>query len=208
LKISNDEAASLFTSSAASTATATKQIEEKIQSLRIQAWTTLKIDTVKRIVTVEKNDEQLVTESQLDGVYILKTDVKTETACIATIHDRYKDLSKVESAFRTMKTGYLEVRPIFVRKDPRTRGHVFVVMLAYLLVQELESYWKDLELTTKEGIDELSSIVYTTVTVNEVTCLKLPEPTTRAANLLNHANLALPAVLPNKQGGVHTTAAA
>jgi len=156
-------------------ATAHKAVEEKISQLRIQAWATLKIDEGKRTITVEKDTDRLATESQLDGVYVIKTDVKAEVASQQIIHDRYKDLSKVEFAFRTMKTGYLEVRPIFVRKDPRTRGHVFVVMLAYLLIQELESYWKDLGLTTKEGIDELASIAYTTVTVNEVISCQRPQ---------------------------------
>ena len=37
-----------------------------------------------------------------------------------------------------MKTGMLEVRPVFVRKDSRTRGHIFSCMLALKLHRELE----------------------------------------------------------------------
>jgi hypothetical protein len=37
----------------------------------------------------------------------------------------------VETAFRTCKTSHLEVRPVFVRTEANTRGHVLVVMLAY-----------------------------------------------------------------------------
>lgn len=44
------------------------------------------------------------------------------------VHDRSRDLHEVEQDFRTMQTGLLEVRPIFVRKAPRTRAHVFVTM--------------------------------------------------------------------------------
>jgi transposase len=47
------------------------------------------------------------------------------------VHDRYKDLASVEQAFRTCKTVHLEVRPIFLRLEARTRAHAFVVMLAY-----------------------------------------------------------------------------
>ncbi len=36
---------------------------------------------------------------------------------ISVIKDRYKDLKYVESAFRTMKTVHLEVRPYYVRKE-------------------------------------------------------------------------------------------
>jgi len=55
-----------------------------------------------------------------------------------TAHDRYKDLAHVEHDFRTLKTGWLEVRPIFVRKESRTRGHVFVCLLAWKLSRELQ----------------------------------------------------------------------
>ena len=47
-------------------------------------------------------------------------------------------LQKIERDFRTLKTGMLEVRPVFVRKDSRTRGHVFCCMLALKLYRELE----------------------------------------------------------------------
>ena len=36
-----------------------------------------------------------------------------------------------------MKTGLLEIRPIFVRKAPRTRAHVLVTMLALKVVREM-----------------------------------------------------------------------
>ena len=46
------------------------------------------------------------------------------------VHDRYRDLAQVEKAFRSFKTSFLEVRPVFVRRGKSTRGHVLVVMLA------------------------------------------------------------------------------
>ena len=51
------------------------------------------------------------------------------------MHARYKDLAKVESAFRTIKTGMLGIRPVYVRKESRTRGHVVVTMLGYMIAQ-------------------------------------------------------------------------
>ena len=39
---------------------------------------------------------------------------------------------------RATKTGALEVRPIFVQKASRTRGHVFCCMLALKLAREME----------------------------------------------------------------------
>jgi transposase len=181
-----------------------KQLRAKLEGLGIQSWAILKIDEETRTIALEKDAQALQEEAHLDGVYIIKTDVEAQNAPTQTIHDRYKDLTKVESAFRTIKTGHLEVRPIYVRKDPRTRGHVFVVMLAYLLVQELEKCWKDLDMTVQEGIDELAALSIMQATVNTITFLKLPEPSQRARQLLTHAQMALPLVLPTTKKGVHT----
>jgi len=48
------------------------------------------------------------------------------------VHSRYKDLAMVEKSFRMSKTGHLELRPIHVRTEKSTRGHVFAIMLTYL----------------------------------------------------------------------------
>ena len=61
--------------------------------------------------------------------------------------DRYKNLGDVEFAFRTMKTTIEEMRPIFVRNEQRTKGHVFVVMLAYMIVKYLSNEIENLEYT-------------------------------------------------------------
>ena len=43
----------------------------------------------------------------------------------------YKDLAKVERAFRSMKTVDLKVRPIYHRTAQRVRAHVLLCLLAY-----------------------------------------------------------------------------
>ena len=75
--------------------------------------------------------------ARLEGCYVLETDVPQTALDAQTIHDRYRDLHEVAQDFRTMKTGRLEVRPIFVRKAPRPRAHVFVTMLAVHVVREM-----------------------------------------------------------------------
>jgi len=83
-------------------------------------------------VIVEVDEEYLQEISELDGCCALKTDLPTEAAGAYTIHDRYKDLALVEQGFRTMKTDHLKVRPIFVRTETHTRGHVLVVFLSVI----------------------------------------------------------------------------
>jgi hypothetical protein len=44
---------------------------------------------------------------------------------------RYKDLTRVERAFRSLKTVDLEIRPIRHRVEKRVRAHLFLCLLAY-----------------------------------------------------------------------------
>jgi hypothetical protein len=143
--------------------------------------------------------------AKLDGCYCLKTDVLPDQATKETIHDRYKDLAHVEWAFRTSKTGLLEARPFYVRLETRTRGHLLVVMLAYLLVQELAKCWRDLELTVEEGLDELKSLCTTRVTVKGQSVLhNVPQPRASVQRLLDAAHVTLPKTIADRGVRVST----
>jgi transposase len=83
----------------------------------------------------------------------------------------------VETAFGTSKTSHLEVRPVFVRTEAGTRGHVLVVMLSYMLVRELKRAWKDFDLTVEKGLDELNRICAMELSVAGMDALlRLPDP--------------------------------
>jgi len=81
-----------------------------LEEPKVEKW--LNATVTQRVITIEKD------QSALEQ---------------AALHDRYCGLESVERAFRTMKTAHLEMRPVFVRKEKSTKGHVFVVMLALLL---------------------------------------------------------------------------
>lgn len=101
---------------------------------------------------VEIDASALERIGQLDGCYVLKSDVSQGAASAEQLHGRYKDLSQVEQAFRTMKTAHLEIRPVYVRTAAHTRAHVFIVMLAYRLRRELEAAWREMDLTVEDGL--------------------------------------------------------
>jgi hypothetical protein len=61
--------------------------------------------------------------AQLDGCYVIKTDLPVSTVSTQEVHDRCKDLTQVEQAFRTCKTAHLETRPIDVRTEAHRRAH-------------------------------------------------------------------------------------
>jgi transposase len=151
-----------------------------------------------RHIMVSVDDDALTDEAKLDGCYVLKSDLSLEAATKETIHNRYKDLALVESAFRCSKTVHLELRPIHVRLATRTRGHVFVVMLAYQLIQELAVRWRDLEVTVKEGINELSSLCAQQVSLNGSLSNQIPHPRGSIKKLLDAARVRMPEALPSK----------
>jgi transposase len=84
-------------------------------------------------LTFERKTEQINAEALLDGIYVLRTDVKPAILDAAGTVRAYKNLATVERAFRSIKTVDLEVRPIHHRRTQRVRAHVLLCMLAYYL---------------------------------------------------------------------------
>ena len=87
---------------------------------------------------MEPQQQAIARHLELAGCYVITTDVAGAGMDAQQVHDSYMALQRVERDFRAMKTGALEVRPIFVQKASRTRGHVFCCMLALKLVREME----------------------------------------------------------------------
>ena len=76
-------------------------------------------------------DEVVEHDGNLDGCYIITTNLPKEEMDALTVVKSYKKLILVEKAFKNLKTVQLEVRPIYHRKDDRIKAHVFMCMLAY-----------------------------------------------------------------------------
>ncbi|MBF0564791.1 MAG: hypothetical protein HQK89_06070 [Nitrospirae bacterium] len=88
----------------------------------------------------------------------------------------------------------------------RTRAHMFVVMLAYLIMRELASRLKDIELTVEKGIRELGTFCVMDVMVKgELSCRKLPKPSPNIQKLLDAAQVTLPEVVLRDGTVVATT---
>ena len=81
----------------------------------------------------ERNREKINAESRLDGVYIIRTSLSGTDIGAEQAVEAYKALSRVERAFRALKTDRLEMRPIYVYAENQVRAHVFLCMLAWYL---------------------------------------------------------------------------
>lgn len=78
-----------------------------------------------------RDEQKIAQEAALDGLYVIRTSVSRQEFSAEAAVRAYKDLSKVERAFRCIKTVDLKVRPIYHRLEERVRAHVFLCMLAY-----------------------------------------------------------------------------
>jgi len=143
---------------------AVKNIEDEVGKMKLSGCLTVAACEDKREIEISINEQALEQIQMLDGCYVIKTDLKKADANKQVVHDRYKDLSEVEHAFRTLKTGLEEIRPIYVRKEKRTRGHVFVCMLAYKLIFHIWKHFKEDRLFTRqyilECLDKINYIEY------------------------------------------------
>ncbi len=114
-------------------------------------------------------------------------------------------MAEVEWAFRTMKTVMLETRGIFVRLARRTRAHVFVVMLAYMLIYQLRRCWVDIEATVEEGLKDLGDVCAIKKIRDEKTiCQTIPSPRLLGRKCLQAVGVTLPDAIPCREIAVVT----
>lgn len=170
------------------------EVARKLARLKI-TWATA--ESKDRVIHLAQDENVLKDISKLDGCYVLKTDLSHAAASKETVHSRYKDLALVESAFRDCKTVHLEARPIYVRLASRTRGHIFVVMLAYKIIRHLAARWITINKTVEEGIAELAQLCATVVAIaDDVSYNAIPIPRPSSAELLKLAEVIMPGALP------------
>ncbi len=103
-----------------------------------------------------RKSEVIEREKILDGVYIIRTSVESKKMDAATTVRAYKGLSKVEQAFRCLKTIDLKVRPIYHYLDHRVKGHIFLCFLAYYVEWHMRNALSTI-LFEEEEIEKISS---------------------------------------------------
>lgn len=179
---------------------ALERVNTKIGRLKVHPWLSVIAASEDRALFLKVDETTLKRISLLDGCYMVKSDLPESIADSQTIHDRYTELSEVERAFRTCKTEHLELRPVYVQTEMSTRGHAFVVMLAYLIVRELRRRWCALDMTVLEGLAQLSTLCAMEMKVKgQGTYLRIPTPRQLSQKLLKTLDIQLPSVLTHKE---------
>lgn len=167
--------------------TALRNLDIYAEKLKINKFVSFTSSDRNIHLTIDQKEIDLV--AQLDGCYCITTNIKVTEVDKDTIHARYKDLALVESAFRAMKQTHLEIRPIFLRRKDRTKAHVFVTMLAFMIEKRLAEYWKDTEMTITDGLNALSTLTTSIVEIAGVKINTVNQPNKICKKLLNLAGV-------------------
>ena len=180
-----------------------RKLEAWIAQHKMNGLVGLKLDG--RMLRLERHETAIATSLELAGCYVVTTDVLPESMSAQEVHDSYVSLQKVERDFRAMKTGLLEVRPLFVRKESRTRGHVFCCMLALKLSREMERRLREHfgttdsnphAITLRDALASLGSLCLMQYKVDEKTTVtKLPQPSTNQTKILKALGVNLPMMM-------------
>jgi transposase len=93
-----------------------------------------------QILSWQEDIEKKAIAEKLDGSYVLRTDRQDLTA--DEIWRTYMLLTRVETAFRSMKSPLME-RRIFHHLKHRTQTHIFLCVLAYHLLTAIEKRFLD-----------------------------------------------------------------
>ena len=155
-----------------------RQAQALLTKYRLQGW--VKVELAGRKVVWTEDEAARQKQAELDGCYVIESDLPKELASTQQVHDRYLDLTQVERDFRTLKTGLLALRPIFLRKEGRTRGHALVCLLALKLARELDRRLAPLGLTVEDGLERLKAVRLVRLGNSEVELWRLPTSYPRA----------------------------
>lgn len=159
------------------------QLQHWAKRYRLSAFVTLTL--VERRIQCVIDEAAQADNALLAGCYTLETTVSPAGMDSATVDARYRDLQQVERNFRNLKTGFLEVRPIFLRNANRTRAHVFVAMLALKLTRLFEDRLQAAfgttaphpkTVTVDDALTALSRLTYLYYTVKGQPVVRLPQP--------------------------------
>jgi transposase len=183
-----------------------RQAQQLIDQYKLGSFVQLHLR--ERILELEIDEPQRQQSFLLAGCYVLETDVAASDLDTQAVDESYRSLARVERDFRTLKTGLLEIRPVFVRKESRTRGHVFACMLALKISREMQRRLAAAFGTTNadphgmtldDALDSLNRLTLDLYPVeDELLIPRLPRPDQEQTRILEALGVHLPGKFANK----------
>lgn len=149
-----------------------RQAQDLLKTYKLHRFVDARLEGRKVVLEVDP-DRKADVES-LDGCYVVESDVPPEAASTQTLWDRYGDLQLVERDFRTWKTDFLELRPIYHRKATRTRGLAIVALLALKIVRALRRRLEPLGMSVPDALERLAGVRLVTLADPSLGLWRLP----------------------------------
>lgn len=154
---------------------ARKQIDKAFQGNPAQRFVeeTLTGEDGNLTLTYQVDEEKLAEAAELDGRYLLGTNQHTLDAHQMIVH--FKRQEVVERRIKTVK-GPIQVRPLFLHKEERVEGLVFVTMLALLVYTILEMLCRRAGnyITARQVLERFELLAATYIQFDDGSWLKLP----------------------------------
>jgi hypothetical protein len=143
--------------------------------------------------TYHRDQEHINAEAALDGIYVLRTSLRTQSLDTPGVITAHKNLTHVERDFRIIKTDDLDLRPIYHYLSERVRAPVFLCMLAAYITWHLREALAPLTYTDEHiphRTDPITPARRSPHARTKDTTKKTPDglPTRSFRDLLEHLN--------------------
>ena len=169
---------------------------------KVNKWKCAKffeIEYGERRFSYRRKDELIESYRAMDGFYVFTSDVLEMDA--EETRTEYRRLQEVEQAFRTMKSTDIFMRPIRLWNTERVKAHIFVCMLAYMIVwkarKELADFLKPenkLQISIQTAWQTLAEIQIGKIKIGDNIHEQLSQPEGQCKKLLKLAGLTIAAL--------------
>ena len=146
-----------------------------------------------------RKDELIESYRAMDGFYVFTTDILDISA--EQTRDEYRGLQQVEQTFRTMKTTDIFMRPIRLWNPERVKAHIFVCMLAYMIIwkarhklAEFTEPQGDLRVSLQTAWSKLGELQIGKIKLGDEVHEQLSQPEAQCRQLLKLAGLSASAI--------------
>lgn len=128
---------------------------------KLQSWAVhhklnrfVRLDLDGRMIRMHVDEDARNDVAKLDGCYVVTSNVSAKQMSASEVHEAYMALQRVERDFKDLKGEDLKLRPVFVRKAQRTRGHVFCAMLSLKILHEIGRCLRENRLNPQGELDQ------------------------------------------------------
>ena len=138
-------------------------------------------------------DDTIKKAANHDGIFVVIASLANQPIDAPQAVRSYKNLIRVEWAFRHLKS-QIDMRPVFTQRDDHIKGHVLICFIAYYLRRALELTLEQMgeKLSADKALRELARVKAVKNTVGDITFYGTTRPSKTAQRLFSDLNILPP----------------